>query len=207
METFHAAEAQLTVTGVGVHPGYAKGVMVNALRIAAQFVDALPRNEAPETTDGRQGYLHPHTLEGTSERASVRVLLRDFSDEGMAAKRRFVHALARTLQTEWPGAAVDLQIEESYRNMRTYIEDADPRTITFAVEAGRALGFEPELEPVRGGTDGARLSEKGLPTPNVFTGGHDFHGRFEWNTVQNIERSLAYTKALVRTWGERGATG
>lgn len=204
VETFNAAEARLTVDGVGVHPGYAKGVMVNALRIVAAFVDGLPRDEAPETTAGREGYLHPHTLQGTAERATLRVLLRDFTDEGMEAKRQHVRDLAARLADDWPGATLDLQIVESYRNMRAYIEETDPRAISFAVDAARGMGFEPELEPIRGGTDGARLSEKGLPTPNVFTGGHDFHSRFEWNTVQNIERALAYTHRLVREWGERG---
>ncbi len=201
VETFNAAEARLTVEGVGVHPGYAKDVMVNALRIAAAFVEGLPRAMAPETTEGREGYLHPHTLEGTAERATLRVLLRDFSDDGMEAKRQHVRALADRLQAAWPGATVRMEIAESYRNMRSYIEATDPRAISFSIDAARALGFEPELEPIRGGTDGARLSEKGLPTPNVFTGGHDFHSRFEWNTVQNLERSLAYTHELVRTWG------
>ena len=203
-ETFHAAEARFTVEGVGVHPGYAKGVMVNAVRIAARIIDGLPRDEAPETTEGMEGYLHPHTVEGTAEHATVRVLLRDFTEAGMEAKRRHVRALAEQVGTEWPSARVGVEVVESYRNMRSYIEATDPRAVTLAVEAGRRLGIDLVMESVRGGTDGARLSEKGLPTPNVFTGGHDFHSRFEWNTVQNIERSLAYTKALVRTWGERG---
>ena len=201
VETFNAAEARLTVTGVGVHPGYAKGVMVNALRVAAAFVDALPRDAAPETTEGREGYLHPHALDGTAERASARVLLRDFTDEGMEAKRAFVRDLADRLRDEWPGARIDLEIAESYRNMRSCIEATDRRVIDLALRAGRSLGVDLELEPVRGGTDGARLSERGLPTPNVFTGGYDFHSRFEWNTVQNLERALAYTHALVQTWG------
>ena len=201
VETFNAAEARLTVTGVGVHPGYAKGVLVNALRIATAFVQDLPGDAAPETTEGREGYLHPHTLEGTAERATVRVLLRDFSDDGMEAKRALVRDLADRLRADWPGATVDLDVHESYRNMLSYIHQTDPRVVDVAVEAGRSLGVTLDMEPVRGGTDGARLSERGLPTPNVFTGGYDFHSRFEWNTVQNLERALAYTHALVRTWG------
>ena len=205
VETFNAAEARLTVEGVGVHPGYAKGVMVNALRVAAAFVDGLPRDEAPETTEGREGYFHPHTVEGTAERATARVLLRDFDDDGMEARRALVRSLADRLQDEWPGAEVSLEVVESYRNMRSYIEATDRRAIDLALRAGRSLGVELELEPVRGGTDGARLSERGLPTPNVFTGGYDFHSRFEWNTVQNLERALAYTHALVQTWGRETA--
>ena len=205
VETFNAAEARLTVTGVGVHPGYAKGVMVNALRVAAAFVDGLPRDEAPETTEGREGYVHPHMIEGTAERATLRVLLRDFTDDGMETKRALVRDLADRLRAEWPGAQIDLEIAESYRNMRSYIEATDPRAIDLALRAGRSVGADLELEPVRGGTDGARLSERGLPTPNVFTGGYDFHSRFEWNTVQNLERALAYTHALVQTWGREAA--
>ena len=205
VETFNAAEARFTVTGVGVHPGYAKDVLVNAVRVAAEVVAGLPRDEAPETTDGRGGYLHPHTVEGTAERATLRVLLRDFSDAGMEAKRQRVQELAAEVGGRWPGAAVSVSVEESYRNMRSYIEATDPRAIRLAHEAAARVGITLVEEPVRGGTDGARLSERGLPTPNVFTGGHDFHSRFEWNTVQNLERSLAYTRSLVQTWGERGA--
>lgn len=204
VETFNAAEAVLTVEGVGVHPGYAKGVMVNALRVAAAFVEGLPRDHAPETTSGREGYLHPHTLAGTAEHASVRVLLRDFSDEGMEAKRQLVRDLAERLASDTPGATVGLEIQESYRNMRRDIEDVDPRAVAVAVRAAESMGMDLAFEAIRGGTDGARLSQKGLPTPNVFTGGHDFHSRFEWNTVQNLERALAYTHALVRAWGTVG---
>ena len=202
VETFNAAEAVVTVEGVGVHPGYAKGVMVNAARVAAAFVAGLDDDPAPETTAGREGYLHPHTVEGTTEQATVRVLLRDFTDAGMDAKRERVRRLAAEVGERF-GAAVSVEVTESYRNMRRYIEDVDPRAIAVAVEAGRAQGVELATEPVRGGTDGARLSEKGVPTPNVFTGGHDFHSVFEWNTVQNLERTLAYVHALVRQWGRR----
>ncbi len=200
VETFNAAEAVVTIEGVGVHPGYAKGVMVNAARVAAAFVAALPSDEAPETTAGHQGYLHPHTVQATTEAATVRVLLRDFTDDGMADKRALVRRLAEEVGETW-GAQVSVEIAESYRNMKRYIEAVDPRAISVAINAARAAGFEPRLEPVRGGTDGARLSEKGVPTPNIFTGGFDFHSRFEWNTVQNLERTLDYVHHLVRQWG------
>ena len=201
VETFHAAEARVTVQGVGVHPGYAEGVMVNAVRLAADFVAALPAELAPETTSGRVGYLHPHELSGDVERAEVRVLLRDFDADGLAAKRELVRALANRLQAEHPRATVAVEVRESYRNMLAYIEASDPRVIAVADEAAARMGLTLAREAVRGGTDGARLSELGVPTPNVFTGGHDFHSRFEWNTVQNLERSLAFTHHLVRAWG------
>lgn len=200
-ETFNAAEATVTIEGVGVHPGYAKGVMVNALRLAAFFVAALPPERAPETTEGREGYLHPHTLTGTAERAEIRLLLRDFSDEGMAALEGVLRAEAAALAAAHPRARVAVEVVPGYRNMRRHIDATDPRAVSVALAAARAMGFEMTLEPVRGGTDGARLSERGLPTPNVFTGGYDFHSRAEWNTVQNLERALAYAHALVRAWG------
>jgi len=201
VETFNAAEAIVTIEGVGVHPGYAKDVMVNAGRLAARFVEMLSADEAPETTDGRAGYLHPHAVTATTEQAEVRVLIRDFEDDGIERRRGLVRDAVAQLRAEYPEARVEVEITESYRNMLRYIEGTDRRVIDVALAAARRLGFEPVLEPVRGGTDGARLSERGVPTPNVFTGGHDFHSRFEWNTVQNLERSLAYARALVAEWG------
>ena len=199
-ETFNAAEALVTVEGVGVHPGYAKDIMVNALRVAAHVVERLPRAEAPETTDGFDGYLHPHTLTGEAEHASLRILLRDFTDAGLERRRALVRDAARQAEAAFPGSRVSVEIRESYRNMRAHIDAVDPRAVSVALDAARGMGIEMALEAVRGGTDGARLSERGLPTPNVFTGGHRFHSRGEWNTVQNLERSLAYTTALVRDW-------
>ena len=131
------------------------------------------------------------------------MLLRDFTEDGLEAKRQRVRRLADEAAGRW-GARVSVEVEESYRNMRSHIERVDPRAVTVAVEAARAMGFEPALVPVRGGTDGARLSERGVPTPNVFTGGHDFHSVFEWNTAQNLERTLAYVHALVRQWAAEG---
>ena len=205
-ETFNAASAVVTVQGVAVHPGYAKDLMVNAVRILADFIAALPSDEAPETTSGREGYYHPHhTTAGEAQRAEVHLLLRDFSTEGLEARKHYVRDLVDQLRDRYPGAQIDLTITDSYKNMRRYIEEQDPRTITFAEAAAQALGIDLEMEVIRGGTDGARLSEMGLPTPNVFTGGHQFHSRFEWNTVQNLEAALGYLKTLVHTWGEDGA--
>lgn len=204
-ETFHAAEATVTVEGVSVHPGYARGVLVNAVRIAAEIVAALPAEEAPETTDGREGYFHPYAIHpAETGRAAVRILLRDFEAEGMRRRKAFVRRLAEEAAERHPKARIHVEIEDSYRNMRDYIEATDPRVVDFAVAAARDLGLEPEMRLVRGGTDGARLSELGIPTPNLFTGGHDFHSRFEWNTVENLATALAFAKALVRYWGLHG---
>ena len=136
-----------------------------------------------------------------AERAEIRILIRDFEEAGMERRRALVHDIAGRIQADNPKSRVTVEIKESYRNMLRYIEEKDRRVIDVALAAGRAMGFEPELEPVRGGTDGARLSERGIPTPNIFTGGHDFHSRFEWNSVQNLERALAYVKQVLREWG------
>jgi tripeptide aminopeptidase len=204
-ETFNAAEATVTVHGVTVHPGYAKGVLVNAVRILAEIIAALPPDETPDTTEGREGYFYPHTItRGETGRAAVRILLRDFEEEGMARRKAFVRRLAEDA-AERHSARVGVEIADSYRNMLHYIEATDPRVVSFAEEAMRTVGIDPDLRLVRGGTDGARLSEQGIPTPNLFTGGHDFHSRFEWNTVQNLQDSLNVVRALVRYWGEHGA--
>lgn len=205
-ETFNAAEAVVDVRGVMVHPGYARNVMVNALRVASELISLLPAGEAPETTSGREGYLHPYRIhESDAGRALVSFLLRDFSDEGLARRKRLLESAVETLRIKYPRAHVDLRITDQYRNMRAYIEESDARAIHFAHEAAATIGLTLEERLVRGGTDGARLSELGIPTPNVFNGGHDHHSRFEWNTVQNLQLSLAFAKALVRYWGTHGA--
>ncbi len=204
-ETFHAAEATVSVRGVMVHPGYAKGVMVNALRIVSEIVAALPQAEAPETTSEREGYFHPHTLTGGEPTTcSVKILLRDFTEEGMARRKSTLTSIVEWMRLRYPGAGIGLEIRDQYRNMRRYIEERDRRVIDYAHEAARIMGFTLREESIRGGTDGSRLSERGLPTPNVFTGGFDFHSRFEWNTVQNLERALAFTRTLVGVWGSKG---
>ena len=204
-ETFNAAAAVVSVEGIGVHPGYAKGVMVNAVRVLAEFIAALPAGEAPETTEGREGYIHPHTIMASDvSRAEARLILRDFTQEGMQRRKAYLEQLVAALRLKYPRATLTLKIEDQYKNMRRYIEAVDQRAISLAHRAAEALGIALEDELVRGGTDGARLSEQGLPTPNVFNGGYDYHSCFEWNTVQNLELSLAYTKALVREWGAEG---
>ncbi|MEM8599196.1 MAG: peptidase T [Bacteroidota bacterium] len=205
-ETFNAAEATVRVEGVTVHPGYAKDVMVNAVEILSELIAALPSDETPATTQGRAGYFYAHRLaESSTAEAEARLLLRDFDDDGMARRKRLLREQADRLRVRYPGARITVTIRDQYRNMRAYIEETDPRTIAFALDAAHTVGIEPELKLIRGGTDGARLSEHGIPTPNLFTGGHDFHSVFEWNTVQNLEQTLAYVKALVRYWGAHGA--
>ncbi len=204
VSTFNAAEATLRVAGVNVHPGYAKDVMANAGVILSDILSALPSSEAPETTAGDEGYFCPYRLSGDVSHAEASILLRDFTDAGMARRKALVEQLAAAARLKHPRATITVEITDSYKNMRSYIEDVDPRAIRFAFDAAREMGLELSEQQVRGGTDGSRLSELGLPTPNIFTGGHDYHSRFEWNTVQNLEISLAYVKQLVRTWAEHG---
>lgn len=204
-ETFHAAEAIVDVQGTMVHPGYAKNIMVNALRIVSKLIARLPEAEAPETTEGREGYIHPHRLSGSDPaHARVKIILRDFTDTGLAHKKALLSALVEGLRTEHPRSEISLQIRDEYRNMRSYIEESDPRAVSFAHAAARTMEIDLVEKLVRGGTDGARLSEKGIPTPNIFNGGHDYHSRFEWNTAGSIDRALRYVKALVRYWGSHG---
>ncbi len=204
-ETFNAAEATVTVGGTGVHPGYARGVMVNAIRIAARLVAELPEAESPEHADGMDGFLHPHTTTaGDVSSASVKLILRDFTSDGLERRKDLVTRIVESLRIRYPGASIELSIRDQYRNMRSYIEEKDPRAVLFALEAAEGIGITLRPEPVRGGTDGSRLSEAGIPTPNLFTGGMDYHSCFEWNTVQSLERSLRFVKALVRFWGEHG---
>jgi len=202
--TFNAAEAIVRVRGVNVHPGTAKGVMVNAGMILNQLLAGLPAAETPENTAGDEGYFLCFHFEGNVTAASARVLLRDFTADGMARRKKLVEELAAAARTRNPKAEIEVEVTDQYKNMRDYIQETDPRAITFAVEAAAEMGKELKQQSVRGGTDGSRLSEMGLPTPNVFTGGHDYHSRFEWNTVQNLETAVGYVGHLVRYWAEHG---
>ncbi len=202
--TFNASEALVRVSGINVHPGTAKNVMANAVTILAEILTALPSAQAPETTDGEEGYFCPYQASGTISGAEARILLRDFTTDGLERRKRLVEGLAAAARIKHPRAEIEVRIVDNYKNMADYIEQTDPRAIAFAFEAGSEIGLKLTAEQVRGGTDGSRLSEMGLPTPNVFTGGHDYHSRFEWNTVQNLEASLAYVKRLVRYWAEHG---
>ncbi|MFK7846225.1 MAG: peptidase T [Rhodothermales bacterium] len=201
-ETFNAVMATLTVKGVMVHPGYAKGIMVNAVRIMCEIIAALPADQAPESTGDREGYIHPHNIgDGDASRIEATFILRDFSPEGMERKKQYLSSLVDFYQVKYPKAEFNLTLVDQYKNMRSYIENTDPRVVSLAHVAASQMGITLEEHVVRGGTDGARLSELGIPTPNVFNGGYDYHSKFEWNTVQNLETSLIYLKHLVKVWG------
>jgi tripeptide aminopeptidase len=205
-ESFSADAMTLTFGGFNTHPGYAKGRMINAIRLASRFIDRLPvAAMSPETTAGYDGFVHPYRLEASVDRTRVKVLIRDFVTAALADKEALVERLAREVVDETPGATVAIEIEESYRNMREVL-DRHPMVVEHAREAIRRAGLEPIEKPIRGGTDGSRLSFMGLPTPNLFAGEHNFHSRLEWVSVQDMEKAVEVIVNLARVWEERART-
>jgi tripeptide aminopeptidase len=189
-ETFSADKAVITIRGVSTHTGTAFGKMVNALHLAATIIDTLPQHtRTPETTQGRDGFLHVYHLEGTAAQAEIRVLLRDFERDGLASHGALLQSICNAVQAGEPRARIDCVITPQYRNMRYWLED-DMRPVEVAVEAMRNVGIEPVFEPTRGGTDGSKLTERGLPTPNLFTGMQNIHGPLEWISVQDMARAV-----------------
>src|SRR5688572_3474833 len=202
-ESFSADAMTLIFGGFNTHPGYAKGRMINAIRLASRFIDRLPVDGmSPETTDGYEGFVHPYQLEASVDRTRVKVLIRDFRTAALAGKEALVERLAREVVAATPGATLEIRIEESYRNMREVI-DGHPMVVEHAREAIRRAGIEPIEKPIRGGTDGSRLSFMGLPTPNLFAGEHNFHSRLEWVSVQDMEKAVEVIVNLARVWEER----
>jgi tripeptide aminopeptidase len=202
-ESFSADAITVLFKGFNTHPGYAKGRMVNAIKLAADFITRLPKETlSPETTDGYEGYLHPYQVDASVEKTSVRLLVRDFVTAGLKEKEALVERLAReVVASHGSRADVEISIEESYRNMREVL-DRHPEVIGRAREAIRRAGLEPIERPIRGGTDGSRLSFMGLPTPNLFAGEHNFHSRFEWTSRQEMEKAVEVIVGLSRLWGE-----
>jgi tripeptide aminopeptidase len=202
-ETFCADSATITVTGVNVHPGYAKDKLVNAIKIAAEIIDQLPKDRlSPETTEKRQGYLHPHNISGNVEQAVIKFLVRDFTVEGLQENEAFLRELTGEVMERHPKAKMDFKIDEYYRNMK-YKLDEDPMVVEYAVEAVKRAGLIPVRNIIRGGTDGARLSYDGLLTPNIFTGGHNFHSRQEWISVQDMHKAVDVIIQLIQIWEEK----
>jgi tripeptide aminopeptidase len=187
------------VRGVDIHPGFATGIMVNALRAAGDMLAALPRDEAPETTAGRQGFIHPYVIEGGTAEVTIRIIVRDFEDDLLHEKCERVRAIAERVAAEHPGAEVAYSARPQYPNMRDHLAPF-PEVVEKAERAIRAEGIELIRTPIRGGTDGSRLSAMGLPTPNIFAGGHEFHSAREWVTVQDIAAAAAVVVRLAGEW-------
>ena len=198
-ETFSADKAVVTITGIAVHPGSAKGKLVNALRLAGRFLAALPPELSPEMTEGREGYIHPYRIQGTSAEATLSFVLRDFEMEGLQAHGEHLHNIAKALQEEEPRARITCTITPQYRNMRYGLEK-DMRPVELALAALKPLGLEPLVRPVRGGTDGSGLTAKGIPTPNLFTGMENSHGPLEWISLQDMARAVALCIHLAQLW-------
>ncbi|OQX95903.1 peptidase T [candidate division KSB1 bacterium 4572_119] len=202
-ETFCADTVTVTFKGVNVHPGYAKNKLVNAIKIAAKLVDKLPKDRlSPETTEKREGYVHPYVFNGGIEEATVKILIRDFTVEGLEKHEAYLKDLTEKVVAEFPKASFDFKIEESYRNMK-YKLDEDPKVVEYALEAVKRSGIKPIKNLIRGGTDGARLSYDGLLTPNIFTGGHNFHSKQEWISIQDMKKAVEVIINLIKIWEEK----
>ena len=204
-ESFSADLMTVTFHGFNTHPGYAKGAMINAIKIAAAFVHRLPAGElSPESTDGHDGFVHPYAQQSGVDKTVVKLIIRDFETAGLAAKEALVERLAREAAAAFPGARVDIAVDQQYRNMRAVL-DSRPEIVANAHEAIRRCGLAVRTKSIRGGTDGSRLSFMGLPTPNLFAGEHNFHSRLEWVSRQDMEKAVEVVVALCQVWEERSA--
>ena len=203
-ETFSADKAEVRITGVSIHPGHAKDTLVNALHLAAKIVDMLPHvTRTPETTAGRDGFIHVYQVNGTAAEVVLHFILRDFELDGLRSHGELMHQVCATVQATEPRARITCTITPQYRNMRYWLE-TDMRPVELAREACRRVGVEPKSTPTRGGTDGSRLTEMGLPTPNLFTGMQNIHGPHEWISVQDMARATEMCVELAQLWSSAG---
>lgn len=203
MESFSADAMTVTFKGFNIHAGYAKGKMVNSIKVAADFIHRLPKDRlSPETTEGYEGYVHPYVVTPSVEKTAVKLLIRDFKTPGLQEKEDFLARLAQETVADWPGSSVETRVDETYRNMREVL-DQYPGVVENAREAIRRAGLETRERPIRGGTDGSKLSFMGLPTPNVFAGEQSFHSRYEWVAVEDMEKAVEVIVHLCQVWEER----
>ena len=202
-ETFSADGASITIEGVSTHPGFAKGKMEHAIKIAAAIVDRLPKHTcSPETTEGKEGFLHPVGMSGALENARIDFIVRDFTDQGLKDKEALLEAIVKDVMKDYPRSTYRMDVNQQYRNMKQVI-DRHPEIVEYAVEAIRRAGLTPVKTSIRGGTDGSRLSFMGLPCPNIFAGEHAFHSRLEWVSRQDMEKAVQTIVHLVMIWEER----
>jgi len=202
-ETFSADGATITITGVSAHPGYAKGKMEHAIKIAAAIVERLPKEGcSPETTSGKQGFLHPVGIEGALEQATLSFIVRDFTEEGLKEKEVLLETIVKDVMKEYPRSTYTFEVREQYRNMKQVI-DRHPHILEYAIEAIRRAGLRPMRTAIRGGTDGSRLSFMGLACPNIFAGEHAFHSRLEWVSRQDMEKAVQTIVHLAMIWEEK----
>ncbi len=202
-ETFSADAVTIKFNGKNVHPGYAKDKMINAVKIAARFLEMLPKDSlSPETTESRQGYVHPTQINGNETQAVIKFIIRDFDAEKLKEYENFLKDLCQKTVAQFPGSTLDFEVFEQYRNMK-YVLDQNPMVEANALEALKRLGIKPIQSAIRGGTDGSRLSIMGLPTPNLFAGGHNFHGFLEYVAVQDMEAAVKMIVTLANVWEEK----
>ncbi|MBA4251480.1 MAG: peptidase T [Chlorobiaceae bacterium] len=202
-ETFSADALVLNFHGKNIHPGYAKGKMINSIKLAAKFIESLPKDSfSPETTEGREGYVHPFIINGNEELTTVKFIIRDFEQEKLKEYEDFLISKAEEIVKQFPGARVSHQIINQYKNMK-YILQHHPQVSDYAKEAMLRLGITPLVHPIRGGTDGSRLSFMGLPTPNIFAGEHAFHSKTEWVSIQDMEMAVKLIVEICKVWEEK----
>jgi tripeptide aminopeptidase len=201
-ETFSADSVDIVIAGVAIHPGFAKDRMENAIKIAGAIIDRLPKDIAPETTEGKQGFIHPTGVAGSMEKSAISLIIRDFTDEGLTEKEAMLEAIVKDVMKSYPGSTYRFDVKEQYRNMKVVL-DRHPEIVENAVEAVRRAGMTPVRGSIRGGTDGSRLSFMGLPCPNIFAGGHAFHSPLEWISRQDMEKAVRTIVELAKVWEER----
>lgn len=202
-ETFSADAVKLTIDGVSAHPGFAKGKLESAVKIAADILAALPKDRlSPETTEGREGFIHPVTMQGIVEQTVVEFIIRDFTVEGLEEKEAFLQKIVNEVLAEYPGSKADFQVIEQYRNMK-YVLNNYPQVVDYAEEAIKRAGIPVKKRSIRGGTDGSRLSFMGLPCPNIFAGEHAFHSKHEWVSRQDMEKAVEVIVNLCQIWEEK----
>ena len=203
-ETFSADGVMLTIDGISAHPGFAKGRMKSAIKIAAEIVDALPKDRlSPETTAGKEGFIHPVSITGTVEQATIEFIVRDFSDVLLEQHEQELEAVVMRVINQYPNCSYSLKVQEQYRNMKQIL-DRYPEVMNIGLKAIQQAGLTPIRRSIRGGTDGSRLSFMGLPCPNIFAGEHAFHGKQEWVSVQDMQRASLTIINIARLWAERG---
>jgi tripeptide aminopeptidase len=202
-ETFSADAVNITFHGKNIHPGYAKGKMINSIKIATYFMELLPKDKlSPETTEKREGYVHCVAFNGMEEKTILKFIIRDFIDEKLIEFENFLKQLVEKAVAQFPGSRYDFEVVEQYRNMKQILKD-HPIIEDCAMEAMKRLDITPIQNPIRGGTDGSRLSFMGLPTPNLFAGGHSFHAITEWIAVQDMEMSVRLIVTLASIYEEK----
>jgi tripeptide aminopeptidase len=202
-ETFSADSMTVTFQGRNTHPGFATGVMVNAIKVAADFISRLPKDSlSPERTKNKEGFVHPNDITASVDRTKVHFIIRDFETSQLAVKEDYLKKLAIDTVKAWPGASAVFEVQESYRNMRDEVAK-HPQILELAREAIRELGLTPTETSIRGGTDGSILTEMGLPTPNLFSGQHRFHSRLEWVSAQDMELASRMIVNLARLWEQK----